>query len=237
MAVFGIFLFGKLKNHKRFLILSSITIDTFMEEKGIDYSNLVKQSLMREFWDKFWRKNKTGWDIGQASPPISKYIKQYKNKEDAILIPGCGNAYEAELLVKENFTNITLIDISPKAVNNLKERFKDNKNIRIICSDFFSHQGKYDLIIEQTFFCAIGPEKRMQYASHTSELLNKNGKIIGLFFSENFEKEGPPFGGIQSEYETIFKPYYNFIKLEESYNSIPPRQGRELFFIFKKKSI
>jgi hypothetical protein len=35
----------------------------------------------------------------------------------------------------------------------LQTKFGDNPNIKVICGDFFEHQGQYDLIIEQTFLC------------------------------------------------------------------------------------
>ncbi|MBP6047706.1 MAG: hypothetical protein KA530_11585, partial [Ferruginibacter sp.] len=54
--------------------------------------------LDREYWDAQWQNKTTGWDIGHASPAITEYMAQYKNKDAAILIPGCGNAYEAVFL-------------------------------------------------------------------------------------------------------------------------------------------
>ena len=45
------------------------------------------------------------------------------NKEAKILIPGCGNTYEAEYLLEQGFTNITVIDIAPTLVENLKKKY------------------------------------------------------------------------------------------------------------------
>jgi 16S rRNA A1518/A1519 N6-dimethyltransferase RsmA/KsgA/DIM1 with predicted DNA glycosylase/AP lyase activity len=52
------------------------------------------------------------------------------------LIPGCGNTYEAEYLLQEGFTNITVIDIAPTLVESLKQKFADNSSIKIIQADF-----------------------------------------------------------------------------------------------------
>ena len=51
------------------------------------------------FWNNRWATGQTGWDIGYASPAITTYLQQYENKNAAILIPGCGNAHEAEFLI------------------------------------------------------------------------------------------------------------------------------------------
>lgn len=195
----------------------------------------IQNKLNQDFWNQRWENNLTGWDIGYASPAITDFMMNFPNKSAKILIPGCGNAYEAEFLVEHGFTTITLLDIAPKAVERLNEKFKNLMNVRILCEDFFQHQEKYDLIIEQTFFCAISPEKREKYAQKANELLNENGKIIGVLFSREFEKQGPPFGGNKTEYIPLFEPFFTVEKMENCYNSIEPRKNSELFIHLSKK--
>jgi len=192
--------------------------------------------LGQNYWNEKWLNNETGWDIGQASPPIVEYMKQYPNKNIKILIPGCGNAYEAEFLYENGFQDITLIDIAPKAVEILQEKFKNNPEIKVLCQDFFEHTGNYDLIIEQTFFCAIPPERRKEYAEKAFSLLNPNGKLIGVLFDKQFNQPFPPFGGCPCEYKPIFQPYFKIKTMETCYNSIPSRANSELFINFKKIS-
>ena len=189
----------------------------------------------QKYWNARWEKSETGWDIGYASPAITEYLKQYSNKNAAILIPGCGNAYEAAFLVENGFTDITLIDIAPKAVEMLKKNFTNSPQVKIICEDFFLHEGKYDLIVEQTFFCAIPPSRRKEYANKAFDLLNDKGKIIGLLFDRNFEQQGPPFGGCPCEYKPIFEPYFRIKIMETCYNSIPARTNTEVFINLEKK--
>lgn len=191
--------------------------------------------LDQSFWDTQWEQQKIGWDLGSVSPAIAAYMDQYADKAAAILIPGCGNAHEAAYLVEQNFTNITLIDISPTAVKLLQQKFKNAAEITIICEDFFQHQGKYDLIIEQTFFCAIAPDRRNAYADKTASLLNPGGKIIGLLFDRIFTQTGPPFGGTVSEYLSIFQPHFEIKKMEACANSVVPRAGTEVFINMIKK--
>jgi len=193
------------------------------------------QPLNQNFWDSHWKEKNIGWDIGYAAPAITEYIQQYSNKNAPILIPGCGNAYEAEYLVKKGFTNIILIDIAPKAVEILKKKFKSTPQVHVICEDFFNHQGLYDLIIEQTFFCALPPEKRQAYAEKMASLLKENGKIIGVLFDRTFEKQGPPFGGCTSEYTLIFSPVFHINVMEPCVNSIPTRANSEVFINLLKK--
>jgi SAM-dependent methyltransferase len=191
--------------------------------------------LDQDYWDAQYKAKSTGWDLGQVSPQIKEYIDTLGNKNCSILIPGCGNTYEAEYLLQEGFTNITVIDIAPTLVKNLRQKFVDNSSIKIIQADFFEHKGQYDLIIEQTFFCALPPTMRQKYVWKMHQLLAEDGIIGGLLFNKSFEA-GPPFGGSQQEYEKLFSSAFGFLKIEEATNSVAPRASSELFFEFKKSS-
>lgn len=191
--------------------------------------------MNNDFWSHRYKEQNTGWDIGYASTPIKEYIDQLKNKELNILIPGAGNSYEAEYLFKKGFQNVSVCDIAQEPLDNLKNRLPEFPEENILNKDFFQLEEKYDLILEQTFFCAIPVAKRQNYAEKSRELLNENGRIAGLFFDFELKEDGPPFGGSKEEYLTYFSPYFNIDILERCYNSIPPRQGNELFFKFRKK--
>lgn len=185
--------------------------------------------LNQSYWDSKYQNQETGWDLGQVSPPIKTYFEQIENKDSKILIPGCGNAYEADFLLKAGFTNITLIDISPTLTNALFQQYSNNPNINIINKDFFELQDSFDLIIEQTFFCALNPNLRQQYVKKMHVLLNPNGRIVGLLFASKFHKPGPPFGGELKEYQELFEPYFNIKTMATCYNSFEKRMGNELF--------
>lgn len=190
------------------------------------------QILDATFWDNNYQTQSTGWDLGSVSPPLSNYIDQLEEKSLSILIPGCGKAYEAAYLLASGFTNITVIDISAVLTASLSNKLQKyiGKELTVITGDFFEHDGQYDLILEQTFFCALSPGLRTNYAQKMFTLLKPEGKLTGLLFDRIFEFQGPPFGGSKNEYEALFAPYFKILKLEACYNSVKPRAGSELFF-------
>jgi len=104
----------------------------------------------------------------------------------------------------------------------------------LIQKDFFNHTKKYDLIIEQTFFCALHPSLRKKYVKKMASLLEKKGKLVGLLFDFELTTQGPPFGGSKAEYQKRFSKYFKIKVLEKSHNSIKSRSERELFAIFEK---
>lgn len=187
------------------------------------------------YWDQRWQAAETGWDIGHAAPAIIAFMQTITDKDIKILIPGCGNAYEAEALVQAGFTDITLLDISETLVAQLQARYGDSDAIKVIHGDFFEHEAQYDFMIEQTFFCALNPALRQQYAAKAASLLKEHGQITGVLFNREFEQEGPPYGGTIEAYKNIFGTLFEIKKMEDCYNSIPPRKGAEVFINLKKK--
>ncbi|PWH82228.1 methyltransferase domain-containing protein [Brumimicrobium oceani] len=191
------------------------------------------ENLDQEFWNSKYENNLTGWDLGEVSPPIKTYIDQIENKDLKILIPGAGNAYEAKYLIDNGFTNVTVIDIAPKLISKLQKDFKNNPNIHLIHGDFFKHEGAYDLIIEQTFFCAIHPSLRPKYVQKMKSLLSDEGKLCGLLFDREFVG-GPPFEGNKEEYLDLMEGNLKIEKMEKCYNSHPARKDTELWINLKK---
>ncbi|MCB0456734.1 MAG: methyltransferase [Flavobacteriaceae bacterium] len=187
------------------------------------------------YWDNRYKEGTTGWNIGHVSMPLKEYIDQLNNPSISVLIPGAGNAYEAEYLFEKGFKNVTVLDISETALLNFQQRVPNFPEKELVHTDFFQFQGAYDLILEQTFFCALDPSLRIEYARKMYSLLKPEGKLIGLLFDFPLTQEGPPFGGSKDEYLGYFKPYFNIEILTRCYNSIPQRAGKELFFKLLKK--
>lgn len=192
------------------------------------------------YWTNRYKDENTGWDIGYPSEPLKAYIDQLEDKSIHILIPGAGNAYEAEYLYAQNFLNVFVMDISPIPLKNFMDRNPDFPKAQLIETDFFEHIGEYDLILEQTFFCSFEPTKdnRIMYGVKMAELLKPNGKLAGLWFDiplieGNMYKR--PFGGTKTEYLEYLTPHFEVKIFETCYNSIQPRAGQELFGIFEKK--
>ena len=191
--------------------------------------------LSADFWDSKYKLAETGWDLGAISSPLKTYFDQLQNKNLRILIPGGGNSYEAEYLHKNGFRNVFVADIAQTALQNISTRVPTFPHENLLLENFFDLNLKFDLIIEQTFFCALNPLLRTKYSQKTSELLNTNGKFVGLLFDTDFGNNHPPFGGNLEEYRRLFSPYFNLDTFEKCYNSHPARQGREAFINIQKK--
>ncbi len=185
--------------------------------------------MTAENWNSRYINGDTGWDIGYVSTPLKAYFDTLTDKYQKILIPGGGNSYEAEYLHQQGFTQVYLLDWAPLALENLKKRIPDFPADHLLVADFFEHTGQYDLIVEQTFFCAIDKSLRAKYAGHAASLLKPGGKLMGVMFNAPMNTDHPPFGGDATEYRSYFEPHFNIIHMEPCQNSIAPRAGKELF--------
>jgi hypothetical protein len=159
--------------------------------------------LNKEYWENRYESATTNWDIGEISTPLKEYIDQLKDKNSRILIPGAGNAYELDYLIENGFQNVFVIDYAKHPLDAIIKRNKSLEK-HLIHDDFFNHNGTYDLILEQTFFCALQPNLRPNYVSKMHNLLSEKGKISGLLFNFPLTEEGPPFGGSVEEYVNLF---------------------------------
>ncbi len=183
-----------------------------------------------EYWSNRYETDDAAWDVGIISTPLKEYIDQLTDKNISILIPGCGNSYEAAYLLQQGFTNITVVDISSTLCKIISIKFAEyiGKGLNIVCGDFFELNASYHLVLEQTFFCAFDTSLRNAYAKKMHQLLKPGGKIVGVLFNREFEG-GPPFGGSEEEYRKLFQPYFTVVLMEACYNSILPRKGKEIF--------
>ncbi len=189
----------------------------------------------KDYWETRYAEQKTGWDVGTISTPLKTYFDQLLNNELRILIPGAGNGHEAVYLFDSGFTNVHVLDISPLAIRHFHSIRPDFPSTQVHVGDFWKHEGVYNLIVEQTFFCAIDPKLRAYYCSKVASLLAPEGKLIGLLWSVPMNEHQPPFGGDAEEYQKLFETTFDISIMEKAYNSIAPRSGRELFIKMIKK--
>ncbi|TYB79155.1 class I SAM-dependent methyltransferase [Bizionia myxarmorum] len=191
--------------------------------------------LSESFWDGRYQTKATGWDLGEISRPLKTYFDQLEDRSVKILIPGAGNSYEAEYLFNKGFRNVFIADLSQTALENFKTRVPAFPSENLLHTNVFDISEIFNLIIEQTFFCAINPELRTAYAEKIHSLLKPHGKLVGLMFDKPLNTDKPPFGGSKAEYMRYFEPYFDLDIFEPSYNSMESRKDSELFIKLIKK--
>ncbi|MGB1038445.1 MAG: SAM-dependent methyltransferase [Bacteroidia bacterium] len=187
-----------------------------------------------EYWDKRYQDAQTGWDIGYANKVLTDYVEANLAKNSRILIPGAGRAYEVEYLWNKGYTNIYACDFSDIAKQTFLKINPSFPAEQYFVKDFFELDKTFDIVIEQTFFCAINPTMRVDYKNKMHAILNNGGRIYGLLFDMTKE-DGPPYGGSKQEYTDLFSSDFEILQLKKCEHSIAPRMGNELVIELLKK--
>ena len=68
-----------------------------------------------------------------------------------------------------------------------------SEHCTIVVDDFFTHTGRYDLVYDCTFLCAIPPSRREEWAAQMSKIIKPGGEIVSLVFPLGDYEGGPPF--------------------------------------------
>lgn len=189
------------------------------------------------YWNHRYAQDDIPWDTGGITQPLRRLIDGLEDKDMRILIPGAGRGHEAKYLQDKGFRKVYVCDWAPLALKALRRTAPDFPADKLLQEDFFELDMKVELIIEQTFFCAIPRNMRPRYVEKTHALLSKEGQVAGLFFMREFPHEGPPHGGSEAEYRQLFEPFFMLQELYPAPDSIEPRLGSELFFRFQKKEV
>jgi len=193
-----------------------------------------------KFWDDCYIKHNIGWDLGMVTPVFKNWCNNLQKKY-SIFVPGAGNGYDPLYFASKGH-DVTAVDFSKEATNNIKAYAKKNQiDINIINEDIFKLDinlfNKFDYVIEYTCFCAIDRDQRLDYIKMMSDLLKKNGELIGLFLPvlKDEKDGGPPYSINIKEVISQFSDYFDVLKSIKHPLSIKPRLGNEQYIHFKKK--
>ena len=96
------------------------------------------------------------------TPPLRAYFDQLAvARQPRILIPGAGRAYEAEYLHQLGFRQVFVADLAPEPLAGASSPRARLSRRTPLLADFFAlpNAEPFDLIVEQTFFCALDPAR------------------------------------------------------------------------------
>lgn len=150
----------------------------------------------RNHWNKIYlskKPNEVSWT--QDVPLTSlKFIDGFKLSKSASIIDiGGGDSKLVDFLLKEGFTDITVLDISEEALTKAKARLGANaKNVHWIASDItdFKPERHYDLWHDRaTFHFLTAKDEIEQYLNVARQAVKNNGYItIGTFSEQGPDK-------------------------------------------------
>jgi hypothetical protein len=184
------------------------------------------------FWDERFERGFTPWD--QAGVPAAFRSFAAAHTGMPVLIPGCGNAWEALALAGDGW-QIRAIDFSAGAVAAARAQLGAYADV-VEQADFFTYAPPFTAawIYERAFLCALPTARRRDYAQRMAALLPAGGLLAGFFFLGATPK-GPPFGIDRPELEALLSPDFELIEDEPVTDSIPVFAGRERWMTWRRR--
>ncbi len=156
-------------------------------------------------WENRYAKGATGWDRGESSPALDRWLPQMPVPPARVLIPACGRGYEVITLCQQGFT-VTAVDFAPSAIAALNLELKKRQlQATVVQSDLLAWEPPqpFDVIYEQTALCALEPTLWPEYADRLCNWLVPGGMLLGLFIQTN-RAGGPPWHCALDSLETLF---------------------------------
>ena len=197
----------------------------------------------KKHWENIYQtKNIDGVSWYQETPYESiELIKKFSTTDsDMIIDIGCGKSLLADILLKLNYKNITLVDISLNALKEVKERL-NNKSLNFIETDVLNLklERTFDIWHDRAVFHFITNKKSVEkYISLCNEYIGEGGKLIIGTFAE----DGPlKCSGLEikrysvENLKELFKENFEFIKGFKKLHSTPFGTRQSFTFcVFRK---
>jgi len=189
------------------------------------------RQLSPDYWNGLYLKGEMGWDLGEVSPP---FVALHRSGRIAppcrVVVPGCGAGWEVAWLAREGY-QVTGLDFAPEALAHTRARLKaSGVTADLVRADMLAPPkelwGRFDVLLEQTCFCAVDPSRRDDYVTGAWRLLAPGGRLLGLFYASGVA-DGPPFHTDPDEVPRRFGNYFDVRSMQLTPHSHERRRGRE----------
>jgi len=144
----------------------------------------------KKHWESIYQTKKidgVSWYQKSPTESINLIQKFSKKNSDMIIDIGCGKGFLADNLLKLNYENITLVDISLNALKEVKERL-NNESLSFIETDVLNLklEQTFDIWHDRAVFHFITEKEGVEkYISLCNKYIGKGGKLIIGTFAED----------------------------------------------------
>lgn len=184
-------------------------------------------------WAERYETGDTPWDLGGPHPELSVRLqggRMSPPREGArALVPGAGAGHDALALARRGWlvTAVDLVDAIPTEARDRLTRLGGNYLVADVLEHTF--EGRFDLIWDHTFFCAIDPSDRARWGKRAGELVVPGGHFTALVFPTKKPREsgGPPFGMEPTDLTDVLGPLFRTTESVEVQRPVARRTWRE----------
>ncbi|KAF8302610.1 S-adenosyl-L-methionine-dependent methyltransferase [Clavulina sp. PMI_390] len=194
----------------------------------------VSKAINTEGWEQTWKEGATPWTWRRINAPIDMILSQNIDgfpRSGKALVPGCGKGDDVVLFAKAGYEALG-IDASATAIKLAEEWLATLPKEDITGSTAVKNENYFtwapaegfDIIYDYTFFVAIPPVIREQWAESAKRLIKPGGVLATLVFPIDGDRlDGPPFSVDVETYRKVL----NTEDWEVIFEGVPPNlQGQ-----------
>ncbi|WVW81177.1 hypothetical protein I302_103168 [Kwoniella bestiolae CBS 10118] len=183
----------------------------------------MANKIVDNAWEDRWKEGRTGWDQSRSHLSLVSLLRSELLAELGIprkgkaLIPGCGTGYDVHTFATVGLDAVGL-DLAPTGVEKARDWLSKQPattgTTEVICTDFFEYtpQGKFDLIYDYTFLCAIPPSLHSSWASQLYHLSNPNARLITLMYPlPPVNNDPPPWPLTVDQYHELLDKHWKLV--------------------------
>ena len=200
----------------------------------------------KEHWENVFatkQENEVSWFQKLPQTSLDFISKLNISKQSKIIDIGGGDSYLIDALLEQGFENVTLLDISSKAIERIKTRLGTKADkVTFIVADIldFMPTESYDFWHDRASFHFLTEQNQIEkYASLVSKAIAKNGKMVIGTFSENGPKKCSGLDITQyseSKIKAVFESEFQLIEcITEDHQTPFDTFQNFIFCSFKKK--
>ena len=202
----------------------------------------------KEHWENIWttkKSNEVSWYQKEPKSSIDLILSTNPSKDASIIDVGGGDSNLVDRLLELGFKNITVLDISTKALESAKERLgRRAKTIKWVECDIrrFDTYDKYDIWHDRALLHFLTAEEDLKnYVELTRKCVKKGGHLI----LSTFSTKGPMMcSGLnirQHSEESMKKLFSNGFEHVKSFEEehVTPWQTGQIFIynVFRLKNL
>uniref|UniRef100_H2Z6S3 EEF1A lysine methyltransferase 4 n=1 Tax=Ciona savignyi TaxID=51511 RepID=H2Z6S3_CIOSA len=167
-----------------------------------NHNKLYKE---KEYWDHRY-ENEDSYDWFKSYDDFKNVLKDHMDKNDKILILGCGNSPFSLDLYKDGYKNVTNVDYSTVCIENMKQKYQNLSEMSWYVMDITNLQfeaSTFDVVIDKGTLDALLVEENdvwniSETAFETMEAVLRNvstvlkvgGRFVSITFSQpHFRKK------------------------------------------------
>jgi methyl halide transferase len=157
-----------------------------------------------DFWQTRFARGDTPWDRGAPGPWLLRALDQGLVKPgQRVLVPGCGSGHDVAALARAGL-QVTGLDYASEALARTRARLASDgldDHPDLVLADALTWQPAhpFDVIYEQTCWCALHPDHWLTYAAQLYRWLTDDGQL--WFMAMQAQRpgaaqgliEGPPY--------------------------------------------